>query len=233
MVPPPLQDLMLIFLMVVTVSPLEIYFVGELEGERRQTGTVTCFASLGSRWSLAPSPRESPKNTWARRLGSPKAGRSIPVSYKPFTSIGQIPRRITNTESRQGTHAKLEDGKLLGLVTSDEVKAALKFSERYHRFWGLDSKTGPVHKTAANLEEFSTPVGTISRWHYGSNDDMIPYRRVYRSSRHLWFQCSCGESYAKESEIRENMDFVVHSTASAHPDFLSSCPPWGLANPNR
>ncbi|KAJ7239634.1 hypothetical protein C8J57DRAFT_1527979 [Mycena rebaudengoi] len=143
MVPPPLQDLMLIFLMVVTVSPLEIYFLGEPLVTRALAKRIT-KKYLGQAFGIAQSRQINPG--------------IIQAFHLDWTDP------TTDYEYRkQAGHSRETGGRLL--------KAALKFSERYHRFWGLDSKTGPVHKTAANLEEFSTPVGTISRWHYGSNDE--------------------------------------------------------------
>lgn len=169
-VPPALQDILLIFFMV--VLPLEIYFIRELGLDLEGSPNWHCylFSSFAKRWSedfaryLA---KKCTKKYLGCTFGIAQIRHVIPGTVQAYY-LDWMDAMMSYEYRKQAGHSPAiggrlyaQDGKLLGLVTSDEAKAALGFSERYHSFWGLDNENGPVQRTAEDLEVFRSPVGTL------------------------------------------------------------------------
>ncbi|KAF8128455.1 hypothetical protein K438DRAFT_1888417 [Mycena galopus ATCC 62051] len=285
-VPPAIEDIMLVYMMV--VLPLEIHFVRRLIKDYSDTEKKAVspnwhcylFSSCGKRWTSSYGRdliKKITKHYLTQEFGVAQIRQLIPSIIQAFHLDWTDP--VTSYEyRRQAGHSKgvggqhyAQDEKHHGLVTNDDVKSVLEFSERFHRLWGLENKTGPVERKAVDLEEFQIPVGTMGhmmnefialrktlsdfqccpecdlmcpaadiRNHLVLRHDRFvsidnfggtPNGRVYRSSCHLHFQCSCGQSYAKTKEILDHIK-IVSASQLEHPDFLLKFPDWGLADPN-
>jgi hypothetical protein len=202
-VPPAIQELLLIFLMV--VLPLEIYFVSELEVKRSPNWHCYLFSSLGKRWS-AQFTRSIAKKFTRKYLGqafgigqirhiSPGIIQAFRLDWTdPTTSYDY--RKQAGHSVGVGGSLYAQSGRLLGLVTNDEANTILKFSERYHKLWGLESGLGPVPRTTADLRELSDPVGTMARMMFelAALRHKLSEFQVGSCSSSLVFLCLCALS---------------------------------------